>query len=149
MKKENIPKIFTVDIINIILTVIPFIAIFSFWNDLKDIEKIFYIVIPFIIIISIVNVIKYCIKVKKLYKKYEELYNNNQALAQNYKDNVNELKQEQYNNEILRDFSNRAINLLLVYNELTKEERSNLRKELISKFINGNIKEGENNEWQI
>ncbi|MCI5521636.1 MAG: hypothetical protein MR411_03355 [Tenericutes bacterium] len=146
MKKENIPKIFTVDIINIILTVIPFIAIFSFWNDLKDIEKIFYIVIPFIIIISIVNVIKYCIKVKKLYKKYEELYNNNQALAQNYKDNVNELKQEQYNNEILRDFSNRAINLLLVYNELTKEERSNLRKELISKFINGNIKEGENNE---
>ena len=146
MKNENIPKIFTVDIINIILTVIPFIAIFSFWNDLKDIEKIFYIVIPFIIIISIVNVIKYCIKVKKLYKKYEELYNNNQALAQNYKDNVNELKQEQYNNEILRDFSNRAINLLLVYNELTKEERSNLRKELISKFINGNIKEGENNE---
>lgn len=146
MKKENIPKLFTVDIINIILTVIPFIAIFSFWNDLKDIEKIFYIVIPFIIIILIVNVIKYCIKVKKLYKKYEELYNNNQALAQNYKDNVNELKQEQYNNEILRDFSNRAINLLLVYNDLTKEERSILRKELISKFINGNIKEGENNE---
>lgn len=146
MKKENIPKLFTVNIINIILTVIPFIAIFSFWNDLKDIEKIFYIVIPFIIIILIVNVIKYCIKVKKLYKKYEELYNNNQALAQNYKDNVNELKQEQYNNEILRDFSNRAINLLLVYNDLTKEERSILRKELISKFINCNIKEGENNE---
>ena len=146
MRKENIPKLFTVNIINIILTVIPFIAIFSFWNDLKDIEKIFYIVIPFIIIILIVNVIKYCIKVKKLYKKYEELYNNNQALAQNYKDNVNELKQEQYNNEILRDFSNRAINLLLVYNDLTKEERSILRKELISKFINSNIKEGENNE---
>lgn len=146
MKKENIPKLFTVNIINIILAVIPFIAIFSFWNDLKDIEKIFYIVIPFIIIILIVNVIKYCIKVKKLYKKYEELYNNNQALAQNYKDNVNELKQEQHNNEILRDFSNRAINLLLVYNDLTKEERSILRKELISKFINGNIKEGENNE---
>lgn len=146
MKKENIPKLFTVNIINIILTVIPFIAIFSFWNDLKDIEKIFYIVIPFIIIILIVNVIKYCIKVKKLYKKYEELYNNNQALAQNYKDNVNELKQEQYNNEILWDFSNRAINLLLVYNDLTKEERSILRKELISKFINGYIKEGENNE---
>ena len=54
MQKENIPKFFTFYIINIILTVIPFIAV-----------------------MLILNTIKYCINVKKFYKKYEELYNNN------------------------------------------------------------------------
>lgn len=146
MQKENIPKFFTFDIINIILTVIPFVAIFSFWNKLTDCEKLFYIIIPFVAAILILNTIKYCINVKKLYKKYEELYNNNQALTQNYKDNVKDLKQEQYNNEILRDFSNKAINILLIYNDLTKEERAELSKQLISNFINGNTKEGEINE---
>lgn len=80
------------------------------------------------------------------YKKYEELYINNQALSLNYKDNVRELKQEQYNNEVLRDFANKAINLLLVYNDMSKDERSVLRKELISNFIKGNIKDSDNNE---
>lgn len=146
MQKESNPNFFTFDIINIILTVIPFIAIFSFWNKLDDLEKILYIVIPFIVIILIVNSIKYCMKVKKLYKKYEELYSKNQALAQNYKDNIMELKQEQYNNELLREFSNKVIGLLLCYNDLTKEERTNLKKEIITNFINGKTKEGENNE---
>lgn len=146
MQKENIPKFFSFNIINIILTVIQLIAIFSFWNDLTDSERLFYIIVPFIAVMLIFNTIKYYINVKKFYKKYEELYNNNQALAQNYKDNIKDLKQEQYNNEILRDFSTKAINLLLVYNDFTKEERTELRKQLISNFINGNTKEGETNE---
>lgn len=74
------------------------------------------------------------------------MYSKNQALAQNYKDNIMELKQEQYNNELLREFSNKVIGLLLCYNDLTKEERTNLKKELITNFINGKTKEGENNE---
>ena len=74
------------------------------------------------------------------------MYINNQALSLNYKDNVRELKQEQYNNEALRDFANKAINLLLVYNDMSKDERSVLRKELISNFIKGNIKDSDNNE---
>lgn len=146
MQKESIPKFFSIDIINISITIISFVAIFSVWNKLNDQERLLYVVIPCIIIILIVNIIRYCIQVKNFYKKYEELYINNQALSLNYKDNVRELKQEQYNNEALRDFANKAINLLLVYNDMSKDERSVLRKELISNFIKGNIKDSDNNE---
>lgn len=146
MQKESLPKFFSFDIINIIITVVSFTAIFSFWTKLDDKEKLIYIVVPCAIIILIVNLIKYYIQVKKFYQKYEDLYNNNQALALNYKDNVKELKQTQYNNEVLRDFANKTINLLVIYNDMTKEERNVLRKELISNFIKGNIEDGENNE---
>lgn len=149
MKKEEIPKFFSFDIINIIFTVISFIALFSIWNKMTDLQKVLYIVIPFIIVTFIINFIKYYIKVKNLYKKYEELYNNNQALAENYKDNVRELKQEQYNNEVLRDFSQKTINLLLVYNDLSKDEQKNLRKDLITNFISGTKGIGDNNEKNV
>ena len=65
MQKESNPNFFTFDIINIILTVIPFIAIFSFWNKLDDLEKILYIVIPFIVIILIVNSVNVNMKCHK------------------------------------------------------------------------------------
>ncbi len=149
MQKESHPKFFSFDIINIIITIVSFIAVFSFWTKWDDKERLIYIVVPCVIIILIVNLIKYYIQVKKLYKKYEELYNNNEALALNYKDNVKELKQAQYNNEVLRDFANKTINILMVYNDMTKEERNILRKELISNFIKGNIEEGENNDQSI
>lgn len=149
MQKESLPKFFSFDIVNIIITIVSFIAIFSFWTKWDDKERLIYIVVPCVIIILIVNLIKYYIQVKKLYKKYEELYNNNEALVLNYKDNVKELKQTQYNNEVLRDFANKTINILMVYNDMTKEERNILRKELISNFIKGNIEEGENNDQSI
>lgn len=59
------------------------------------------------------------------------------------------MKQAQYNNEVLRDFANKTIDILMVYNDMTKEERNILKKELISNFIKGNIEEGENNDQSI
>lgn len=149
MKKEEFPKFFSFNIINIIFTIISFIALFSFWNKMTDLQKILYIVIPFIIFTIIINFIKYYKKVKSLYTKYKELYNNNLALAENYKDNVRQLKQEQYNNEVLRDLSQKTINLLLTYNDLSKEEQKSFRRELVENFINGIKGEGDNSDKKV
>ena len=149
MKKEDCPKFFEFNIFNIILTVIQVIALFGFWNKLTDVAKILYIVIPFMVLMLIINIMKYCFKVKKFYSKYEGLHNNYLALVQNYRDNVTELKQEQYNNEVLREFSIRSINLLMIYNDLPKDERNNIRKKLVTDFINGPKTEEKINEKEI
>lgn len=149
MKKEEIPKLFSFDLINIIITIVSFIALFSFWNEMSDFQKVLFIVIPFGIVTIMINFIKYYIKVKNLYKTYKKLYNNNQALAEIYKENIRELKQEQYNNEVLRDFSQKTIDLLLVYNDFSKDEQKKLRRELITYFISGTKGKGDNNEKKI
>lgn len=146
MRKEKIPKFFSFDILNVCITIISFIALFSFWGKLEDIERFIYIVIPIILVFLLVNIVKYCMQVNKFYKKYSDLYNNNQGLIQNYKDNKAELKQEKYNNIVLREFVNNTMAVLILYNDLTKEERKTITKQIISKFVNNNSKGGDRNE---
>lgn len=149
MKKEERPKLIEYRMIDIIVTILSISGLFRFWDILSDIEKLFYIVIPSIIIVVIINIIRYYLKVKHFYDKYDELYNKYYALAQNYNVNVCELKQEQYNNEVLREFSNRSVNLLMLYNDLKKEERNNIKNQLIEDFINGIKKEEKIDEKKI
>lgn len=138
MQKEKIPKFFTFDIVNAFLTVVPFIAIFGFWEKLKDSEKIMYIIIPAIGLFLLVNVIRYCHQVKKFDLAYDKLYENNQALAENYKKNIQELKQQEYNNQILREFSKNTMAVLITYNDMTKEQRNDIKQKIISDFIDKN-----------
>ncbi len=146
MNKEKIPKFFSFDIVNIIITIISFIALFSFWGNLKDEERILFIVLPIIFIFLLVNLIRYYLSVKEFYKKYENLYERYQALIQNYKENMFELKQERYNNDVLRDFANRTLTVLITYNDMTKEERKTIKADIISNFISGSQKGGDDNE---
>lgn len=136
MKLEEKPKFFSSALFNILVTIISFLALFGFWEKLEDSEKLLYIVVPAIIIFFVGNVIIYYRKVSDLYKHYKKIFDNNQALSQNYKDNQILLKQERYNNEILRDFVNNSMSLMVVYNELSKEERTELKKAITSKFVN-------------
>lgn len=146
MQKEKIPKFFSFDIVNVCITIISFVALFGFWNKLEDSQKVMYIVIPVIIVFLIANLIKYCSQVKRFYKKYNDLYDNNQGLIQNYKDNKQELGQEKYNNLVLREFANNTIMALISYNNMTKEERKEMTKTIVSNFVNKNSKGGIDNE---
>lgn len=151
VKKEDCPKFFSFNIFNIVFTIISLVALFGFWNKLSDYKKLIYLFIPSIIIIFVSNTIYYIIKVKSFYKKYEELYNNNQALSDNYKINVRTLKQEQCNNETLRSFSQKIINLLLIYGDLSKEEQTEVKKQIVTNFINEIAGKdiGDNNEKEV
>ena len=146
MKKDGCPKFFDFSIIDIIVSVISFIALFKFWGLLTDLEKLFYIIIPFAVVMLIISIIRYCLKVRCFYDKYEELYNKYSALTENYKKNIEELSTQQYNNELLRDFFNRSISLLIIYNDLSEEERLNLKQHLIASFIDVARKEDNTNE---
>lgn len=143
MQKEKKPKFFSLDIVNVCVGAISFIALFSLWGKLADKERFIYIVFPIAFLFLLVNMIKYYLQVNKFYTKYSDLYDNNQGLVQNYKDNMAELKQEKYNNAVLREFVNDTLAVLISYNNLTKEERSKVTNKIVSNFVNSNSKGGE------
>ena len=146
MIKEKIPKFFSFDIINICITIISFIALFGFWNDLNDRKKILYVILPIIFIFLFVNLIKYFISVRKFYGQYDDLFKKYQALVQNYEKNISELKQIKYNNEILSDFINKTMMVLVIYNDMTEQEKVIARADIIKKFVKNNLEGGSDNE---
>lgn len=146
MQKEKKPQFFSFNIASVIIGIVSFFALFGFWNKLDDLDKIVYIIVPTIILIFIVYLVIYCKEVKRFYNSYSKLYDNNQALIDNYKNNKIELTQEKYNNDVLRDFVNNTMVVLMTYNDMTKDERLSLRKEIVSKFINRDSNGGSDNE---
>ena len=153
MLKEKRPQYFIlkdfVSVISLIIVIISLISYFNFFNKLDDFDKVTNVFVPisFVILVLyfVINTIRYCWHVRKFYDKYENLYNNNQALVDNFNKNNFDLQQEQNKNIILHRFISSTMQLLLTINDSTKEERSKIRKAILEDFLNL-LKGDENNE---
>ena len=146
MQKEKKPNFFSFNTIGLFIALVSFVALFSFLGKLEDIKKIIYIVVPIILLLIMANIIRYCRDVNKFYNSYIKLFENNEGLIQNYNSNKSSLEQEKYNNNVLRDFFKNTLGLLMVYNDLSKDEKINLKKDIMNKFLDNNKNGGKENE---
>lgn len=142
MLKEGKPKFTPINIVNGSIAIVTLIALFSFWNKLSDIER-FICIIILIFVFFLINLIFYIVRLNKYCKKLDIKY---QALVENYNKNRGELNQEKYNNNVLRDFTSNTMMLLLTYNDMSIEDRAELRKKIVSNLFNNNLKGGKNDD---